>query len=100
MEAIIGAGYLCGGILMALHVGTALGLNFGGPLPWHLRYVPRSDANPAPGLYSELQDALGYEFQHVGLLQEALTHPSFCSGGKSYQRLEFLGDGMALVKFP
>lgn len=100
MEAIIGAGYLCGGILMALHVGTALGLNFGGPLPWHLRYAPRSNSIPAPGLYSELQDALGYEFQHVELLQEALTHPSFCSGGKSYQRLEFLGDGMALVKFP
>ena len=97
MEAIIGAGYLSGGISMALHVGTALGLNFGGPLPWHLRYAPLPDTNPAPGFYSELQDALGYEFQHVELLQEALTHPSFCTGGKSYQRLEFLGDGTALV---
>jgi endoribonuclease Dicer len=97
MEAIIGAGYLSGGVLMALHVGTALGLNFGGPVPWHLRYAPRPDVNPAPELYSELQGALGYEFQHVELLQEALTHPSFCSGGKSYQRLEFLGDGTALV---
>lgn len=97
MEAIIGAGYLSGGLLMALHVGTALGLNFGGPLPWHLRYAPRPDVNPAPALYSELQDALGYEFQHVELLQEALTHPSFSSGGKSYQRLEFLGDGTTLV---
>jgi endoribonuclease Dicer len=97
MEAIIGAGYLSGGLLMALHVGTALGLNFGGPLPWHLRYAPRPDVNPAPALYSELQDALGYEFQHVELLQEALTHPSFSSGGKSYQRLEFLGDGTALA---
>lgn len=97
MEAIIGAGYLSGGLSMSLHVGTALGLNFGGPLPWHLRYAPRPDVNPASGLYSELQDALGYEFQHVELLQEALTHPSFCSGGKSYQRLEFLGDGTTLV---
>ena len=97
MEAIIGAGYLSGGISMALHVGTALGLNFGGPLPWHLRYAPRPEVNPASGFYSELQDALGYEFQHVELLQEALTHPSFCTGGKSYQRLEFLGDGTALV---
>jgi len=97
MEAIAGAGYLSGGLSIALHVGTALGLNFGGPLPWSLRYAPRPDPNPAPELYSELQDALGYEFQHVELLQEALTHPSFCSGGRSYQRLEFLGDGTTLV---
>jgi len=97
MEAIIGAGYLSGGLSMALHVGTALGLNFGGPLPWHLRYAPPPDVNIVPALYSELQDALGYEFQHVELLHEALTHPSFCSGGKSYQRLEFLGDGTTLV---
>jgi endoribonuclease Dicer len=97
MEAIIGAGYLSGGVSTALHVGTALGLNFGGPVPWHLRYAPRPDVNPATGLYSELQGALGYEFQHAELLQEALTHPSFSSSGKSYQRLEFLGDGTALV---
>ena len=97
MEAVIGAGYLTGCISMTLHVGTALGLNFGGPLPWQLRYAPPPDAKPARALYAELQDALGYEFQHVSLLQEALTHPSFCSGGKSYQRLEFLGDGTTLV---
>ena len=97
MEAIIGAGYLTGGISMALHVGTALGLNFGGPLPWQMRYPRPKGRHPAPAHYSELQDALGYEFQHVDLLEEALTHPSFWSGGKSYQRLEFLGDGMALV---
>jgi len=44
--------------------------------------------------YSELQDILGYEFQHEELLQEALTHPSFWCGRKSYQRLEFLGDAV------
>jgi endoribonuclease Dicer len=94
MEAIIGAGYLTGGISMSLHVGSALGLNFGGALPWRLRYPPPPRVEPSPVAYSELQDALGYEFQHFGLLREALTHPSFWSGGKSYQRLEFLGDGM------
>ena len=93
MEAIIGAGYLTGGISMALHVGSALGLNFGGALPWRLRYPPPPRVELAPAVYSELQDALGYEFRHFGLLREALTHPSFWSGGKSYQRLEFLGDG-------
>ena len=97
MEAIIGAGFLTGGVSMSLHVGTALGLNFGGPLPWQLRYPLPVEPEPATVLYSELQGALGYEFQHVGLLLEALTHPSFWSGGKSYQRLEFLGDGMAPV---
>jgi endoribonuclease Dicer len=97
MEAIIGAGYLTGRIAMALRVGAALGLNFGGPVPWHLRYAPLSNTQLAGVGYSKLQDALGYEFQHAELLQEALTHPSFWSGGKSYQRLEFLGDGTTLV---
>lgn len=97
MEAIIGAGHLSGGISMALHVGTALGLNFGGPLPWAVRYAPPLNSKPAPALYLDLQDALGYQFHHAGLLREALTHPSFWSGGKSYQRLEFLGDGAPFV---
>ena len=97
MEAIIGAGYLSGDIPMALRVGSALGLNFGGPVPWHLRYALPPNPQLASARYSELQDALGYEFQHAELLQEALTHPSFRSGGKSYQRLEFLGDGMAPI---
>jgi endoribonuclease Dicer len=97
MEAIIGAGYMSGGVPMALQVGTALGLNFGGPVPWHLRYAPPSHTQLAGVGYSNLQDALGYEFQHADLLQEALTHPSFWSGGKSYQRLEFLGDGTAFI---
>ncbi|KAH9063782.1 hypothetical protein EDB83DRAFT_2519936 [Lactarius deliciosus] len=94
MEAITGAGYLCGGIPMALQVGRALGLNFGGPVPWHMRYVPPPHPQPAATRYSELQDSLGYEFQHEELLQEALTHPSFWFGRKSYQRLEFLGDAV------
>ncbi|KAI0261075.1 hypothetical protein BC834DRAFT_973021 [Gloeopeniophorella convolvens] len=94
MEATIAAGYLSGGITVALQVGTALGLNFGGPVPWTLRYAPLPYVQLAPERYSRLQDVLGYEFQHAELLQEALTHPSFWSGGKSYQRLEFLGDAV------
>ena len=39
-----------------------------------------------------LQEAIGYRFQRVGLLREALTHPSL--GGKNNQRLEFLGDAV------
>ena len=93
MEAITGAGYMSGDITMALQVGTALGLNFGGPVPWQLRYAPPPHRQPPAPRFSELQDSLGYEFQHEELLQEALTHPSFWCGRKSYQRLEFLGDG-------
>ena len=97
MEAITGAGYLSGGIPMALQVGSALGLNFGPPVPWQLRYAPPPHSQPVAPRYSELQDILGYGFQHEELLQEAFTHPSFWYGRKSYQRLEFLGDGTACV---
>ncbi len=44
---------------------------------------------------SQLEDALGYTFADKGLLDRALTHASAINGtdtGKSYQRLEFLGD--------
>ncbi|KAI0303519.1 hypothetical protein B0F90DRAFT_1896870 [Multifurca ochricompacta] len=83
MEAIIGAGYLSGGIPMAIQVGSALGLNFGGPGPWQMRYTLQPHSQPAFSRYTELQDGLGYEFQHAELLQEALMHSSFWSGGKS-----------------
>lgn len=40
-----------------------------------------------------LERALGYTFQEPGLLEEALTHPSFDST-RNYERLEFLGDAV------
>jgi endoribonuclease Dicer len=47
-----------------------------------------------PPLFADLQVTLGYEFHRGDLLVEAATHPSFApTGGSSYQRLEFLGDG-------
>ncbi|HZD25781.1 MAG TPA: ribonuclease III [Alphaproteobacteria bacterium] len=42
-----------------------------------------------------LQKHLGHRFDRPALLEEALTHPSVDvrrSGGRNYQRLEFLGD--------
>ncbi|KAG5651502.1 hypothetical protein H0H81_008396 [Sphagnurus paluster] len=51
MEALLGASFITGGIPMALQTGTALGLSFGGTLPWPLRYGLRSPlASPAPTL--------------------------------------------------
>jgi len=52
--------------------------------------------------YDELLKRLDYQFQRPELLDEALTHVSAPrSGGRSYQRLEFLGDrvlGLAIAE--
>lgn len=47
----------------------------------------------------ELQNAIGYRFRDLSLLEQALTHTSYanevCKDGlKSYERLEFLGDSI------
>ncbi len=43
------------------------------------------------GQYSDVYRNIGYIFNDVELLREALTHPSL-EGGRQYQRLEFVGD--------
>lgn len=44
---------------------------------------------------SALQNSLGHQFLHKGLLLQALVHPSYHKhGGGCYQRLEFLGDAV------
>lgn len=48
-------------------------------------------AADAPSL-AALQRRLGYRFSDIALLEEALTHVSGAGAGRSYQRLEFLGD--------
>ena len=41
----------------------------------------------------ELELLLGYHFQNVSLLKQALTHSSITGNvQKNYERLEFLGD--------
>ncbi|KAA1477124.1 hypothetical protein DENSPDRAFT_571422 [Dentipellis sp. KUC8613] len=96
MEATLGASYLTGGIPMALHAGTALGLNFGGTVPWSVRYSRNPESAPIPSRFDRLQETLMYHFHRPELLIEAMTHPSFPSNN-SYQRLEFLGD--AIIDF-
>lgn len=96
MEALLGASFVIGGMTMVLRTGTALGLCFGGPLPWHQRYGGKIASSEVPALFSGLQEVLGYQFRCGHLLLEAVTHPSFRSWeSPSYQRLEFLGDGMS-----
>jgi endoribonuclease Dicer len=102
MEATLGAAFLSGGIPMALRAGKTLGLSMGGAAPWPLRYSRNPEPSPAPPLFAELQESLGYKFHRSELLVEAVTHPSFgsavCLTG-SYQRLEFLGDGESSPRF-
>lgn len=45
---------------------------------------------------NELMQLIGYEFKDANLLDIALTHSSYVNehGGKSYERLEFLGDSL------
>lgn len=94
MEATLGAAFVNGGIQMALYAGTALGLSFGGPCPWNIRYSGLIPETPVASLFTELQEVLGYKFRSGKLLLEAMTHPSFGSmETSSYQRLEFMGDG-------
>ncbi|KAF9068359.1 hypothetical protein BDP27DRAFT_1266587, partial [Rhodocollybia butyracea] len=96
MEATLGAAFVTGGIPMALRAGVALGLMFGGPTPWPVRYDP-VEPNGVSNMFETLQQQLGYTFCNGRLLREALTHPSFASAVEmipSYQRLEFLGDAI------
>ena len=45
--------------------------------------------------FKGLEISLGYSFKNPDLLQYSLTHPS--SGGRHFQRLEFLGDRLLAV---
>ncbi|KAG6865666.1 hypothetical protein C0991_000436 [Blastosporella zonata] len=96
MEAILGASFLTGGILMTLFTGTSLGLSFGGPIPWPLRFSRNPVVSPVSRYFVDLEESLGYTFHRREILLEAVTHPSvsLTSGGPSYQRLEFLGDAL------
>lgn len=95
VEALIGAGYMDGGMRRAqacLH-----------------RFLPEIEIQETvppreqdPDLASNLLDSetigrlIGYTFQDASLLTEALTHPS-CEHDmrtQSYQRIEFLGDAV------
>lgn len=96
MESLLGASFLSGGLDMSLKTGVALQLCFGKGEPWSSKYPPKSPAL-VPSLFNSLQSALGYQFRSGSLLREAFTHPSSASDTPSYQRLEFLGDGMLTV---
>lgn len=80
-----------------LETATALELCGGGAEPWNTRNydIGEPDTGDDIPLLAPLQKQLGYKFRNSKLLTEALCHPTFRSQEvSSYQRLEFLGDGM------
>ena len=94
--ALLGAAYAAGGWPLALKLGDALGLPFGGSIAWTKRYSPLSLVNviDTSDVIEVLQHKLKYRFKNPTLLLEAITHPSLTSVVvPSYNRLEFLGDG-------
>jgi endoribonuclease Dicer len=97
MEALLGAALLSGGIECALSMGTKMGLCFGGTDPWPTRYA-KVEPTPRANICAALEDALGYHFKDQGLVMEAINHPTSATGGATYQRLEFLGDGECCAK--
>ena len=91
VEALIGAGYCCGGIEQAMDVARNLGIIEGREVESFPQKVFSSQKK-----FRELEVRIEYEFRDPGILEEAMTHTT---AGKSYNynRLEFLGD--ALIDF-
>uniref|UniRef100_A0A2N9FHP3 Uncharacterized protein n=1 Tax=Fagus sylvatica TaxID=28930 RepID=A0A2N9FHP3_FAGSY len=99
LEALIGAYYVGGGLIAALHLMKWLGIDaeldpalvVEAITTASLRsYVPKANE------IATLESKLGYEFSVKGLLLEAITHSyeQELGLGYCYQRLEFLGDSV------
>ncbi|CAN1351379.1 Endoribonuclease Dicer homolog 3a [Linum perenne] len=99
VEAIIGAYYVAGGLVAAVHVMKWIGIDLELD-PSCVRQAVAS-ASSRTDIQSDnevksLESALGYTFNAKFLLLEAMTHPSMQKQGVNYcyQRLEFLGDSV------
>ncbi|KAH9820255.1 hypothetical protein DFH28DRAFT_1218697 [Melampsora americana] len=102
VEALLGAGFLSGGIQTALKIGTELDLCFGGITPWNERSckpIDKPNHNAASSQWTKshtvLQQKIGYKFKEPLLLLQALTHRSAGSFlTNCYEREEWLGDAI------
>jgi len=104
VEALLGAGFLTGGIALGLKIGTALDLCFGGTSPWSERELNVRFGTAAaqctlqqPDLIKceALEKKIGYVFNKQLLLIQALTHRSANSFMTNcYEREEWLGDAV------
>lgn len=71
-------------------------------MPWEKRsynsHRNERDDHTVPVLLGPLEEQLRYSFRYPNLLLEAMCHPTFrYDDTPSYQRLEFLGDGMFVI---
>lgn len=99
LEALIGAFYVSGGLIAALHMNKWLGIDT------EVDSSSVVEAINSAALHSFvlstddldiLESKIGYNFSVKGLLHEAITHASCQEQGLPYcyQRLEFLGDSV------
>ncbi|KAA1110895.1 Dicer-like protein 1 [Puccinia graminis f. sp. tritici] len=103
VEALLGAGFLTGGIELGLKIGTALDLCFGGTTPWNERTLNIAFEGTAHDKLASsillkcqaLEEKIGYVFKEKLLLVQALTHRSANSFMTNcYEREEWLGDAV------
>ncbi|OAV99053.1 hypothetical protein PTTG_02408 [Puccinia triticina 1-1 BBBD Race 1] len=103
VEALLGAGFLAGGVELGLKIGTAFDLCFGGTSPWSQRACDNSFEEGAheklhPSLllhFERLERKINYVFKEKLLLVQALTHRSANSFlTNCYEREEWLGDAV------
>ncbi|XVE97781.1 hypothetical protein REPUB_Repub03eG0048300 [Reevesia pubescens] len=95
VEALIGAYYISGGLIAALHVMKWLGIDAELDPSLVAEAINRASLRsyvPSDEIHI-IESKIGYKFSVKFFLQEALTHASglefYC-----YQRLEFLGDSV------
>ncbi|KAG6599127.1 Endoribonuclease Dicer-like 3a, partial [Cucurbita argyrosperma subsp. sororia] len=98
-EALIGAYYVDGGIIAALHVIKWLGIDADLDVALVVDAIASASlrsCNLKDTEIATLESKIGYEFAVKGLLLEAITHTSDQGLGVNYcyQRLEFLGDSV------
>jgi len=99
VEALIGAAFVDGGLEKAYQCIRTL-------LPreiWfdeHLTILASAVAPCSHTSLELLEQLVGHAFQHPTLLLEAVTRASlpFSTSGISYERLQFLGDDVSLVR--
>lgn len=99
VEALVGAHYVGGGLISAIHCMRWLGVGcelVESRIDEAVRIASLHTFTPKLNVIESLESKLGYEFRVKGLLLEAITHASDQEQGVGYcyQRLEFLGDSV------
>ncbi|CAN0863618.1 Endoribonuclease Dicer homolog 3a [Linum grandiflorum] len=87
VEAIIGAYYVAGGLVAALHVMKWIGIDLELDPSSALQAITSSPSRtyiPSDNDVTGLESALGYTFNSKFLLLEAMTHPSMREQGEKY----------------